>query len=110
MTEGMVDELTKQTARVCPLECKSNETAKGGVCVANAKPSAPATASRRNRDDDEDEAPSRRKPALKRQPERERPVRQASEPRPAARQQAYARPSGGGGGGGGHNTMIGVGF
>jgi hypothetical protein len=108
ITESMVDELTKQTARVCPLECKADETAKGEVCVANAKPSAPATASRRNRDDDEDDTP-RRKPALKRQPEREaRQSRPAPEPR--ARQQAAARPSGGGGGGGGGHTMIGVGF
>jgi hypothetical protein len=100
ITASLVDELTKHGARVCPLECKSGETAKGNSCVAD-KP-AP-TASRRPRDDDEDEPA--RKPKPKRQAERERPARAAArqQPRPAARQQA-SRPSGGGA------TMIGVGF
>jgi peptidoglycan hydrolase-like protein with peptidoglycan-binding domain len=110
VTEGLVADLSKQSDRVCPLECKAGETAKGSTCVADEKPSKPATASRRNRDEDEDEKPAARKPA-KRQAERE-PPRQQSRPEPRARQQASSRPSGGGGGGGGggHGAMIGVGF
>ena len=104
VTEGLVSELTTQTDRVCPLECKAGEMAKGETCVALAKPSAPATASRR-KNDDEDDTPARRKPA-KRQAEREqpRPSKPAQEA-PRARQEAVA-PSGGGGG----SSMIGSGF
>lgn len=103
VTEGLVSELTSQTDRACPLECKAGQMAKGETCVAVAKPSEPATASRRKNDDDED-TPARRKPA-KRQAEREqpRPARPAQEA-PRARQEAIA-PSGGG-----SRTMIGVGF
>ena len=54
VTEALVADLTKQTPRVCPLECKAGETAKGETCVASEKPAAPATASRHN--DDEDNA------------------------------------------------------
>jgi Caspase domain len=128
VTEALVADLTKQTARVCPLECKTGETAKGETCVASEKPAAPATASRRNNDDeddararrkqsnrkndDEDDARSRRKQS-NRQAEREEP-RRARPEAPRARQQVFARPSivsgGGGGGGGGSHTMIGVGF
>jgi uncharacterized caspase-like protein len=102
VTEALVAELTRETGRICPLECKSGESLKDDKCVAADKPAAPAATSRR-KDDDEDEAPARRKPKPeKRQAEKE-PRRQAPE---RARQQATARP---GGGGGGH-TMIGVGF
>jgi hypothetical protein len=106
VTAALVSELTSQSDRVCPLECKAGEVVKGEICVAVAKPSAPATASRHKNDDDED-TPARRKPA-KRQAERElpRPPRHAPEA-PRARQEAVA-PSGGGGGG--SRTMIGVGF
>jgi len=108
VTEGLVADLTKQTARVCPLECKTGETAKGETCVATEKPAAPTTASRKN--DDEGDARARSKQS-KRQPERaQKPAPEA----PRARQQALARPSivsvSGGGGGGGTHTMIGVGF
>jgi hypothetical protein len=114
VTEGLVAELTKRTTRVCPLECKSGETAKGETCVATDKPATPAApvASRKNDDDD---AAARRKQA-----NRDRDSDQSRKPKPAAapeapraRQQALARPSivsGGGGGGGGSHTMIGVGF
>ena len=128
VTEALVADLTKQTARICPLECKTGETAKGETCVASEKPAAPATASRRNNDDeddararrkqssrksdDEEDARSRRKQS-NRQPEREEP-RRAPPEAPRARQQVIARPTnvsgGGGGGGGGSHTMIGVGF
>src|SRR5882724_8978680 len=127
VTEALVADLSKQTARVCPLECKTGETAKGETCVASEKPAAPATASRRNNDDeddararrkqssrkndDEDNARARRKQS-NRQAEREEP-RRARPEAPRARQQVFARPSivsGGGGGGGGSHTMIGVGF
>jgi hypothetical protein len=106
VTEALVSELTKQTDRVCPVECKAGEIAKGDNCVAAEKPAPPAATSRR-KDDDDDTA--RRKPQPeKRQAEKEQ-RRPAPAPEPRARQQAVARPSGGGGGGGGH-TMIGVGF
>jgi hypothetical protein len=103
VTEALVAELTKHTTRVCPLECKTGETLKGETCVADEKPAAPATASRKN---DEDNAPARRK-QTNRQPEREQP--RAKQDAPRARQQAVARPSIVSGGGG-HSTMIGVGF
>ena len=96
VTESVVADLTKQTGRVCPLECNAGETAKGGTCIASDKPAAPAIASRRKKDDED------RKPAP-RQAEREQP----RPSRPAAQQQAVARPSGGGGG---HAAMVGVGF
>jgi hypothetical protein len=109
VTGALVADLTSQTDRVCPMECKAGEIAKGETCVAIEKPkAAPAIASRR-KNDDEDDKPA----ARKQQPKREA---EAPHPRPApeaprARQQALARPSGGGGGGGGGgHTMIGVGF
>ncbi|WP_249152729.1 caspase family protein [Bradyrhizobium liaoningense] len=106
VTTALVTELTKHATRVCPLQCKSDETLKGDVCVANEKPAAAPTASRKN-----DEDKPRRKPAAT--AERE-PARRAKPDNdaPRARQQAVARPSivSGGGGGGGHSTMIGVGF
>ena len=130
VTQALVADLTKQTARICPLECKTGETAKGETCVASEKPGAPATASRRN-NDDEDDARARRKQSNRknddeddararhkqsnRQADREEP-RRARPEAPRARQQVFVRPSivsgggGGGGGGGGSHTMIGVGF
>jgi hypothetical protein len=116
VTEALVAELAKHTTRVCPLECKTGETAKGETCVATEKPvapaPAPATASRKN--NDEDDARARRKQA-NREPEASRKPKPAPEV-PHVRQQALARPSiisgggGGGGGGGSSHTMIGVGF
>jgi Caspase domain len=108
VTEDLVGELNKHATRVCPIECKSGETLKGEVCVADEKAAAPATASRKN--DDEDAKPRRKQ--ADRQPEREPSrARPAVEmPRPP-RQQALARPSiVSGGGGSGSHTMIGVGF
>lgn len=106
VTEQLVAELNKRSSRVCPLECKTNETLKGETCVADEKPvAAPATASRKNDDDD---APARRKQSS-RQPEREKPRAKPAQDAPRARQQAVARPSIVSGGGGSH-TMIGVGF
>ena len=112
VTEALVAELTKHTTRVCPLECKAGETLKGETCVADQKPeAAPATASRKT-DEDEANAPRRRKQAVREQeqPRRSKPAPEA----PHVRQQALARPSivsgGGGGGGSGSHTMIGVGF
>src|SRR5260370_24472968 len=125
---GLVADVKKQTARGCPLECKTGETAKGETCVASEKPAAPATASRRN-NDDEDDARARRKQANRkndeeddararrkqsnRQAEREEP-RRARPEAPRARQQGFARPSivsggcgGGGGGGARSHTMVG---
>lgn len=106
VTEALVVELTRNTDRVCPMECKAGETAKGDLCVAD-KPTVVPSASRRK--DDEDDTPRRSKPKREtvRQAERETP-RARPTPAPRVRQQAAARPSGGGGGGG--HTMIGVGF
>jgi hypothetical protein len=110
VTEALVAELTKHTTRVCPIECKTGETLKGENCIADEKPAAPATASRRKNDDDEDEARARRKQA-NRERAREEPRRPKPAPEaPRARQEALARPSIVSGGGGGGHTMIGVGF
>ena len=110
VTTALVAELAKHTTRVCPLECKSGETLKGEACVADEKPTAPATASRKN-EDDEDSRPRRKQTS--RQPDREEPRRARPAPEPIrARQQAVARPSivSGGGGGGRAQAIIGVGF
>lgn len=114
VTTELVAALAKHTTRVCPIECKSGETLKGQTCVADEKPKAPATASRKN-EEEEDARPRRKQTS--RQPEEPRRARPAPAPEPMrARQQAVARPSivssGGGGGGGGGRTqaIIGVGF
>jgi hypothetical protein len=109
VTEDLVTELTRHATRVCPIECKTGEILKGETCVADVKATTPATASRKN--DDEDDSKSRRKQS-NRAPEREQPRAKPAPEAPRARQQALARPSivSGGGGGGGSHTMIGVGF
>jgi hypothetical protein len=118
VTKDVVAELTKHATRVCPIECKSGETLKGGTCVADQKPAAPPATASRKHDDDEDNAPSRRRRAS-REVEREAPPPRRQKPAqveaPQVRQQALARPSivpAGGvpAGGGGAHTMIGVGF
>lgn len=107
ITEAVVAGLSKESGRVCALECKADETAKGGVCVANAKPEEPATETKSAKGSRHE----RHKSVTR---ERARPAAQASRPAPRARQQATSRPSsgygGGGGGGGRAHTMIGVGF
>jgi hypothetical protein len=109
VTEGLVAELTKHTTRVCPIECKSGESLEGETCIADEKPAAPATASRKN-SDDEDNGHARRKQANREQ-ERDPPRRAKRAPEaPRARQQALARPSIVSGSGSGSHTMIGVGF
>jgi hypothetical protein len=106
VTQDLVGELTKHATRVCPIRCKSDESLKGDVCVANEKAAPAATASRKSEDEDK----SRRKQSS-READRE-PARRAKleNDAPRARQQAVARPSIVSGGGGGHSTMIGVGF
>ena len=108
VTTALVDDLTKQTDRVCPLECKANEVAKGDKCVVVEKPAPHPAPAVSRREKEREEAP-----AHKPQPQPER--RQAEQRRPALeqriREQAVARPAGGGGGGGGGGaTMTGVGF
>ena len=108
VTEGLVSDLTKHETRVCPLECKSGETMKGDTCVADEK-AAPAVASRR-KNDDQDNGKARTKQASR---DREEPRRAKPTPEPRARQQAQvARPSivSGGGSSSGSHTLIGVGF
>jgi hypothetical protein len=102
VTQELVGELIKHTTRVCPLQCKSDETAKGDVCIANERDKPAATVSRKS---DEEDKP-RRKPS-RRDADRD-PARRNETPR--ARQQAVARPSIVSGGSGGHSAMIGVGF
>ncbi len=118
VTKDLVAELVKHTTRVCPIECKSGESLKGEVCIADEKATpapAPATASRKNNDDDGN-ARARRKQQANRDRDQDQPRRQKQVQQPEVphvRQQALARPSivsGGGGGGGGSHTMIGVGF
>ncbi|WP_249125768.1 caspase family protein [Bradyrhizobium manausense] len=108
VTQDLVAELSKHATRVCPIQCKSDQTLKGDVCVANENPASAATASRKSGDDGK----SRQK-QTNRDADRE-PARRAKSDNdtPRARQQAVARPSivSGGGGGGGHSTIIGVGF
>jgi hypothetical protein len=120
VTTALVDDLTKQTDRVCPLECKANEVAKGDKCVVVEKPAPrPAPAVSRKEKEREEATVSRREkekeeaPVHKPQPQPER--RQAEQRKPALeqriREQAVARPAGGGGGGGGGGgAMMGVGF
>jgi hypothetical protein len=118
VTKELVAELVKHSTRICPLECRSGESLKGDVCVADEKAApaqAPATASRKN-NDDEDNGRARRKQQATRDRDQDQPRRrqkQVSEPEPRApRQQALARPSitSGGGGRSHATTMIGVGF
>ena len=82
VTTKLVAELAKHTTRVCPLECKSGETLKGETCIADEKAKAPATASRKN--EDEEDARSRRK-QTSRQPDREEPRRARPAPEAPAR-------------------------
>ena len=92
VTDDLVTELSKQSSRVCPLECPEGQTASGSICVATAAPAAPATA----KSDDGGAAP----------PQKNQRDNTASKPapKPQARQQAEAaRPRVGG-------TSIGVGF
>ncbi|WP_246510006.1 caspase family protein [Bradyrhizobium glycinis] len=105
VTQDLVGELAKRATRVCPIQCKGDETLKGDLCVANDKPAPAATASRKNEDEDKP-----RRKQTSREADRE-PVRRArpENDAPRARQQAVARPSIVSGGGG-HSTMIGVGF
>ncbi|MGX1164935.1 hypothetical protein AB7M16_001201 [Bradyrhizobium sp. USDA 372] len=105
VTQDLVGELAKRATRVCPIQCKGDETLKGDLCVANEKPAPAATASRKNEDEDKP-----RRKQTSREADRE-PVRRArpENDAPRARQQAVARPSIVSGGGG-HSTMIGVGF
>ncbi len=107
VTEGLVTELTTQPDRVCPLECKAGQVVKGEICVAVAKPSPPATASRHKIDDEDTPTPRKQ---VKRQAEQQPrpPAAKPAQEAPRARQEAVApAPSGGGGG---NRTMIGVGF
>jgi hypothetical protein len=104
VTIALVNDLKKQTGRVCPLECNANEVAKGDKCVAIEKP--PVTSRRK---DEQEETPARKKQPERRQAEREPPRKPVAPPEPHVRQQATARPTGGGGGGG-SAAMTGVGF
>jgi Caspase domain len=131
VTQDLVTELTKHTTRVCPIECKTGESLKGAVCVADqpaapapAPSPAPATASKggqpaaataKKDDDTARKKQQASRPSDQDQPKRQKQAAPAPEA-PHARQQALARPSIvsgggiGGGGGGGSHTMIGVGF
>ena len=103
VTQELVSELTQQSGRVCPLECKAGETASGDVCIANKKEPAPAVASHRRNQDEETPASRNR---TKTQASRPQPSHAAAEA-PQARQQASAKPNSAAGGSG---NMVGVGF
>jgi hypothetical protein len=105
VTQNLVAELAKHTTRVCPVQCRSDETLKGDVCVADEKPAPAATASRKTDDADK---PRRKQTSREADRESVKRARQENDA-PRARQQAVARPSIVSGGGG-HSTMIGVGF
>jgi hypothetical protein len=115
VTKDLVTELSKHTTRVCPIECRSGETLKGEICVAD-KPAEPAPATASRKSDDEDDTPRRKQAKTQADRDQSRRQKPAAAPEaPHARAQALARPSivsggGGGGGGGGAHTMIGVGF
>ena len=47
VTPDVITDMTKHTTQVCPPECQSGETLKGGSCVADAKPAE--TSSRKER-------------------------------------------------------------
>jgi hypothetical protein len=102
VTTALVDDLTKQTDRVCPLECKANQVAKSDKCVVVEKSASPPAVSRREKEREE-------APAHRRQPKPER--RLAEQRKPALeqriREQAVARPMGSGGRG---SATVGVGF
>jgi uncharacterized caspase-like protein len=90
VTPDVITDMTKHTTQVCPPECQSGETLKGGSCVADAKPAE--TSSRKERQPEKEKEQARRdKPAKEKQ---------------KSSQQARARPSVVGGGMG----MTGVGF
>ena len=88
VTPDSITEMTKHTTQVCPPECQTGETLKGGSCVADAKPT---------------ETPSRKeRPQEKEQARRDKPAKEKQK----SNQQARARPSVVGGG----MSMTGVGF
>jgi len=110
VTEGLVADLTRQTDRVCPVECLADEVAKGEICVAADEPVTPSPAvdSGRKNIDDEDDARARRKQAIR---ERDESRRSKSAPEaPRAREQALARSGTGSRAGGGGVSVSGLGF
>ncbi|MGZ5864300.1 MAG: caspase family protein [Xanthobacteraceae bacterium] len=95
VTDDLVTELSKQSSRVCPLECPEGQAASGSICIANA-PAAPPPSSPTAKADDSDTSQKAQKG--KRDNTASKPAQ-----KPAARQQASSAPRVGG-------TTIGVGF
>jgi peptidoglycan hydrolase-like protein with peptidoglycan-binding domain len=72
VTPDVVTDMTKHTTQVCPPECQSGETLKGGSCVADAKPAD--TPARKGRPEQKEKEQARRdKPAKEKQQARARP-------------------------------------
>jgi hypothetical protein len=93
ITDDLVTELSKQSSRVCPLDCPEGQTASGSICVADT----PAPSKAAKADDDSDARPQKNRrdnSASKQQPQQ----------RPKAKQQASNS------GGPRIGTTIGVGF
>ena len=90
VTPDVITEMTRRTTQICPPECQSGETLKGGSCIADAKPAETPSDKGRQKEKDKEQA-RRDKPAKEKQ---------------KSSQQARARPSVVGGGMG----MTGVGF
>ncbi|WP_088345619.1 MULTISPECIES: caspase domain-containing protein [Rhodomicrobium] len=72
-SEATLAALTRETGRVCPLQCRAGAFERDGVCVARERDDAPAPAAKRRarpRDDDDDDndGPPARAQARKREP------------------------------------------
>jgi hypothetical protein len=93
VTDDLIKDMKDQGERVCPLECDSDEVAKGGKCVAAPRAKKPAVARRH-----EEEKP---RPSARARHERERPARVAVQPAIRQAPPAAARPA---------PKVLGVGF
>jgi hypothetical protein len=97
ISEALVADLAKQTDRVCPMSCKNGEISKGDTCIANASPSEPIAATRR--EEGHETSQGRQSEPLHGQPNK-----------PKAAEATPHSSSGGHSGSAGANSMIGVGF
>jgi len=73
VTQDSITEMTKHTTQVCPPECQSGETLKGGSCVADATPTETPSRKGRPQERQEKEQARRDKPAKEKQQTRARP-------------------------------------
>jgi hypothetical protein len=97
VTDDLVSELSKQSSRVCPVECPEGQTVSGSICIANAPPS-PVPPPSASKSDDSDS----------RTPQKQKTQRDNTASKPAAKPQARQQASGAAPRMGG--ASIGVGF